>query len=195
MSTPLNLSWLQKHQMPISSAFAAQSSRTGGTVADYIREHLGYRLELTTAQAITTQDITVLHSGVGSIDQAYEWKLTLRLQLVNRGFSAPVNHRVWAVHLLDLATNRTVCRALAEPSVAPDWRSFYPVIPGDPLRTTLYHVATLAVTLPNVTAASYWLGFSLVDPLAVHSGVARHAVRFTNTEWMDGANVVGSIGM
>ncbi len=191
MSTPLNLTWLQEHQMPISSAFATQSRKNGGTIADYIREHLGYRLELTAAQA------TIAQSNTGAMDHVHEWKVMLRLQLLNRGFSAPINHRVWAVHLLDPATNRTIVRARADPSMVPDWRSFYPVIPGDPLRATLEHSATLTAVLPNVTAARYWLGFSLADPLAVkvHSVAARHAVRFTNTEWMDGVNVVGSIGM
>lgn len=204
MTTPLNITWLQEHQMPISAAFAAQSLRTGGTVADYIRDHLGYRLELTSAQAVLVQSDTLpRQNGASAVDigQAREWNLTLRLRLVNRGFSAPVNRRVWGIHLIDQFNG--VQSALAEPSVAPDWRLFYPVIPGDPLRATLEHVATLSATVSNVTAARYRLGFSLVDPLAAteHSDAARsetaarHSVRFTNAEWISGVNVVGSIEM
>ena len=179
--------------MPITSAFATASAQSGGTVADYIREHLGYRLELTTAQASIVRTDTAQRGGLS------HWNITLRLQLTNRGFSAPVNRRVWVLHLLDLTTNQSIGHALAEPSLAPDWRVFYPTIPGDPLRTTTEHIATLNATMSNVNPGRYWLGFSLVDPLAVkgHSSEteAKHAVRFTNTAWMSGVNVVGCIEM
>ena len=202
MTTPLNVSWLQEHRMPISSAFAAESLAKNGTVADYIREHLGYRLELTSAQAAIAQsDTAPRRNGVSAVDigEARECNLTLRLRLVNRGFSAPVNRRVWAIHLIDQSNG--VRSAFAEPSVAPDWRLLYPASPGDPLGATLEHVATLSATVSNVTAARYRLGFSLVDPLAAtersdaarSETAARHGVRFTNTEWMSGVNVVGSI--
>jgi hypothetical protein len=133
MQTPLNVSWLQERQLPITSAFAARSSKTGGTVAEYIREHLGYRLELVSARVEWRSSSAI----AGAID------LSLSLALTNNGFAAPVNARLWTVLLLDVVSHAPVVNASLDPSAAQDWRTFYPVVPGDPLCMSLTHSVTL----------------------------------------------------
>lgn len=193
METALNATWLLERQLPITAAFAARSAQTGGTVADYIRQHLGYRLELISAEV----DCSWRKAPGGGLDIS----LSLSMSLTNNGFAAPVNTRVWAVHLLEAttATSTVAANATVDASAAPDWRTFYPVIPGDPLRSALRHTVKLAdIQLHVPKAGAYQVGFSLQDPLQRPAGAGdstgKHSVRFTNAEtWVAGINVLGSI--
>ena len=78
-STPLNLSYVDHHKLPMSPAYRAAVVASGGgaTVYEYIRDHLGYRLEV---------HGTPTASVVGRT-------LTVNATISNFGFAAPVHPR------------------------------------------------------------------------------------------------------
>lgn len=49
MQERLDGAWLREQRLPITKAYEADSNRTNGTIYEYIRDHLGYRLELSEA--------------------------------------------------------------------------------------------------------------------------------------------------
>jgi hypothetical protein len=156
MQTPLNVTRLRADRLPLSDAYANFSTQHNGSVYTYIRDHLGYRLELVHASA-------QLEGGV----------LRLTLLLQNFGFSAPVNAREWGLVLLD-ARGEAAWSERRAPECK-DWRTLYPHLPGDPLRTVTVHNVTVAAALNGSGAAAprpgaYQLGFTLLDPLAKNFG-------------------------
>ena len=187
MQTRLNVSWLRQHQLPITDAFAAASEQTDGTVYTYIREHLGYRLELDSA--------IIRAPGAAGAPFAIE------LALYNRGFSAPVNARTWCIALLDPKTHAVAWRSESLRAVftsgaerPADWRLLHPVHPGDPLRTPVLHSISITAVNPPPTG-SFAVGFQLADPLAKGHADEATTVRFTNSKWVSGWNVIGEVAL
>jgi hypothetical protein len=186
MGERLDVSYLKEQRLPITEAFEAESNRTNGTVYDYIREHLGYRLELSTATARISKANA---AGADSV------RAGVTISISNRGFAAPVNSRNWTLALLDQAG---VAVWRCEAQATSDWRLLQPWVPGDPLRTPLIHTVALTAQCPGgaQSGKDYRLALALLDPLAREKGerdedAAVHAVRFVNTRWVRGWNVLG----
>ena len=183
---------------------------TTGTVYDYIRDHLGYRLELSSATASVS---TVEHASSDSGGSAAKQQvIRVEMELRNNGFGAPVNARDWSIALLSRSSrggsgsSKVVWQSEAAGMISKgaDWRLLYPHLPGDPLRAPLSLNITLAAHLPegSVKAGSTMeVGVALLDPLAVSGpgGMAAAramAVRFTNPRWWaEGVNVLGLINV
>ena len=79
-ATPLDLGFLAAHRLPISDSYRAAVAASAGaaTIYDYIRDHLGYRLEFSTAPRASL--------GGGRA-------LTLTAAVSNYGFAAFANPR------------------------------------------------------------------------------------------------------
>ena len=182
--TPLNVSFLKAHLLPITHAYAkhaaANKDNVDGSVYRYLHDHIGYRLELV--------------SAVATADSA---SIKLALVIQNQGFSSGQNVRAW--HLALLQAGEVVWQALATQQPLADWRKLYPHVPGDPLRRMTNHSVTLGAAVHRkLPAGSYDVGFALVDPHAPTSSAAvaaLQAVRFTNALAFEagGYNVVGKI--
>eukprot|EP00658_Telonema_sp_P-2_P063556 TRINITY_DN5230_c0_g2_i2.p1 TRINITY_DN5230_c0_g2~~TRINITY_DN5230_c0_g2_i2.p1 ORF type:complete len:301 (-),score=60.33 TRINITY_DN5230_c0_g2_i2:115-1017(-) len=189
MSAPLNLTLLQNSRLPISDAYT-QVPHTG---YEYIRDHLGYRLEL---QAATFPSIVSIPTG-------QSFALPFSARLINFGFAAPVNPRpVWLVLLT--GDNSSVSWK-SQDSVA-DPRDWQPFAPGDPTFTPLLHVlgvGTVEMVRARFEVASDDVG--LDSRLAVglllpdaRSAAAAYSVRFANddVDWLhvEGEGIVNVIG-
>ena len=113
-----NLRYYDK--LPISPYYAA----TNHSGYDYIRDHLGYRLELHTA---AWPDSLIVTTGA-----ALEFTATLR----NWGFAAPINPRPVYLVVLSDDLSKIIWRSdtLADP------REWQPHTPGDPFYTPLRHI-------------------------------------------------------
>lgn len=108
--TPLNVDFVRANRMPITDAYAAAALTEHKTVYHYIRDHLGYRLELHSVDIEVDADLGIDGSdsdGAPAIatdanGDARQMQataasatptLSVTLRLNNRGFSAPINRR------------------------------------------------------------------------------------------------------
>jgi hypothetical protein len=173
MHTPLNVDFVQKNRLPLSpsyllpasssASFSSSSSASaaapvGVTVYQYIRDHLGYRIELVSLNVVGNA--------------------TIIIRLKNYGFSTPVNVRILSVVLIDRNSSRIVWNATTHDVNGGDWRKWQPYAPGDPLRTILTHTfaSTGSVVFPIGT---YDVGVSLRDSLEKDC-LFINAVQFAN---------------
>lgn len=129
MRTPLDVDKLRLRRLPISPAYAAVPH----TGYEYVRDHLGYRLELQWAEF---PDAVAFASGAA---------LTFRAGLVNWGFAAPINPRPILLVLLAADASDIVWRSA---STMCDVRDMQPHIPGDPTFSAIEHVLTSNETVP-----------------------------------------------
>ena len=151
MRTPLNLTHLYYDKLPVSpycrrhacsllrvlefkcvSPTDAAENHNG---YEYIRDHLGYRLELQSADWPTELSLPA--------------KLNFSAMLLNWGFAAPVNPR--PVHAVILSADKATV-LWCSPSLA-DPRDWQPHIPGDPFYTPTRHAfggSELAVTAADL---------------------------------------------
>jgi len=189
---PLRIARLRKDRLPISKGYAAEAAaRPSFSTFDYIRDHLGYRLEV--AAASFPREV------------AAAGPLTFAADIVNYGFAAPVNPRPVQLVLLqhhtrpgDYVTSfEEVWRSpsLANPT---EWR---PRAQYDPTyQLTRHRIAgTFALALP-AAAAGQNLTLALALPDArQHALDHRGSIRLANadTEWLvvgnEGFNVLGTI--
>ena len=148
---------------------------------DYIRDHLGYRLEARAA------------SWPGVVSAGAPW--SFELSLVNRGFAAPVNPRP-ALLLFIPRRGKPV-----ELPLAVDPRTWQPYAPGDPACAPLTHEVRFAGALPKLDAGEYSVALWLPDAAPALRTEARYAIRLANrdtTWWTDeagryGANILGLV--
>ena len=181
-----------------------------GSVYEYIRDHLGYRLELSSAMATVTPAASAqhgprpggapaTHGSTADVAVQMSHSIAVEMLLQNNGVSAPVNIRAWHIALLSPSGGGKVAwlsPGMTGADADVDWRVLYPHLPGDPVRQPLVHNVTLTATATNLPAGTYDIGVTLVDPLAV-GGVEtaeNTAVQFTNPlRWQHGVNVLGSV--
>lgn len=132
--TTLNTTRLAADRLPISSAYASAPH----TEFEYIRDHLGYRLELEVAEF------------PGSVGAGTDFEFTSTL--LNWGFAAPINPR--PVQLVLLSQPNT---ASQQPRAAhivwrseslADVREWQPYEPGDPTFSPLRHTFKGTVRVP-----------------------------------------------
>ena len=112
-NTSLNIGLVREQGLPLTQAYGNYSLKHNGSVYDYIRDHLGYRLELTFATATATAAAAVpaqeptggqgfdAHAagragGAGGAGRG----VAVQLLMTNNGFAAPINTRVWSISLL-----------------------------------------------------------------------------------------------
>jgi hypothetical protein len=141
MKAPLNLTRLYLDKLPVSKYYAAASILDKLTGFDYIRDHLGYRLEL--QHATWTDELQLGPAGSTA-------SLPFSATLLNWGFAAPINPR--PVQLVILSADRT--RIVWRSASLVDPTTWQPHIPGSPFYTPSRHTfgGNLAV---NVTAAMH----------------------------------------
>ena len=144
--TPISEEYLKEKHMPVSDGYFRKhdGSAAQRNAFEYVRDHLGYRLELQELQ-IDTLKHTDNHI------------LNLSLTLINRGFSTLFNeHPVYFV-LVD--EHNQVKEFLTNA----DTNSFQPYRPGDKTYTPLIHTIKGQVTLPKTANGTYKLGLWIPD--------------------------------
>jgi hypothetical protein len=175
----LNLTRIKQDRLPISTGYGAEvAARPFFSVFDYIRDHLGYRLEVLAA----TFAKTVPESGA----------FTFAADIVNYGFSAPVNPR--PVQLVLLLRSEVVWRSpsLANPI---EWQ---PRVQFDPTYELTRHRIGGTFTLPKSVAGHLTLALALPDARQ-HMLDHRSSIQLANadTEWLvvgnEGLNVLGTL--
>ena len=153
------------------------------TQFEYVRDHLGYRIEMQRA----TFPKTV------SRDE----ELIIEADLINRGFSAIHNPRPVYFVLIDADG-----RVTELPVENADPRKWQPYSPGDENFEPLIHELSIRSKLPdNIKPGWYQLGLWMPDASETIRKDSRYAVRFANRDipwWTDdngryGANILGSI--
>ncbi|MFE0258223.1 DUF4874 domain-containing protein [Streptomyces sp. NPDC059010] len=165
-------------KLPVSDGYFTDSS--GNPVArthyDYIRDHLGYRIEIRQAR------YAKLPSG-----------LSVQVDLVNRGFAAPKHPRSALLTLLD-AHGRTVSTV----NTGADWRTWLPgprSETNEPAADPATRTITGTLPLPT-TPGTYFLGLALPHPT---TSAAAYAVRCANAGvWFPpslGVNVLATIAL
>jgi hypothetical protein len=180
----LDPEFLKKNNIPFSPAYFEDTNGkfVSRTIFDYVRDHLGYRLELTK----------------GSYpDKATAGKsFNATFSLVNRGFATPINPRRVYLVLID----KDKVYTLAESKT--DARKWYPCIPNE--RTVLspeYKVNFKAKLTKNIAPGKYKLGIWLPDSAKTIHKDARYAIRLANRDvpWWTGEdnsygiNIIGNV--
>lgn len=176
--TFINEDTLRKYRMPASNGYFTKKNgeQVERNVFDYIRDHLGYRIEL------QKLDIPAkLHLGKENL---------LKLELVNRGFATVFGkHPVYYV-LIDPEGNVTELPIEANPE---DWQPFQP---GDSTHTPLLHMVEGDISLSSdeYPSGTYKLGLWIPDGGKDLKYNARYAIRCANgntTWWVSGDNQYG----
>ena len=167
-NTFINEDSLKKYGMPISDGYFKRRNgeEVKRNVFDYIRDHLGYRIEL---QKLNMP--AKLHTSTEN---------PLKLELTNRGF-APIfgNHPVYYV-LINHAGKVTEFPVEANPQ---DWQPFSP---SDSTYTPLLHTIETVIPLSDdFPKGTYQLGLWMPDGGKDLKYNARYAIRCANgnTTW------------
>jgi hypothetical protein len=156
--------------------------RPGYTIYAYIRDHLGYRLEL--QRAAFPAETTIADGSVS---------FSVTITLKNLGFSIPHNRRPPSFVLLRSssgagATNQSKSQAspivLQTPVVDIDPRSWQPRAIGDPFSRVMLHEFTAAVHGggKGLSPGEYKLGLYLPDERQPLQGRADYAIRVANDD-------------
>ena len=135
MQAPLDVARLAQDRLPLSMSYALGRNHTG---FEYVRDHLGYRLELQSA------------SFPGSVTLEAPSDLTVTIPhftaaVVNYGFAAPINPRPVYLALLTPDGSRVLWTGSGWPEVnettmsLADVRDWQPFTPGDPTYSPLAH--------------------------------------------------------
>ncbi|MEU3709217.1 DUF4874 domain-containing protein [Streptomyces catenulae] len=147
------------------------------TAFEYLRDHLGYRIEIREARYAA--------AGVGR-----DGRLPVEVDVVNRGFAPPKHPRPVRLLLLDAAG-----RPVSAVDTRADWRGWQPRgrtetddDHGVPAPTTL----RARLPVPRGTRGVHHLGLALPDPDFPDRGLP---VRCANasTRWADGVNVLARV--
>ena len=157
MATKLDVERLRQDRLPVSPAYAAVEH----TGFEYVRDHLGYRLELQWAALPTT----IERGKVFNFSAA----------LVNWGFAAPINPRPVLLVLLSADSSQIIWRSatsLADP------REWQPHLPGDPTYSVIEHTLSSSEVMPTNVSSS---GGALL-PLGLLLPDARMAALATTTK-------------
>jgi len=174
---------VRERNLPLSDGYFESDGgqRVLRTQFEYLRDHLGYRIELRSAKL--PRSIRARHDA------------TVHVRLVNRGFSVIHNPRPVLVVLID-AQGRVarVCDTKADP------RTWQPFAPGDPTFAPLEHVVS-ATFRTDPETGEYRLGLWLPDAAESLRYDPRYAIRVANRDvpwWTDGdggygINVLGAV--
>lgn len=182
-SEPVTPADLASARLPVSDGWFEDAYGKPVTRAwfDYLRDHLGYRLE-----ARTTEWTSPAKAGA-------PW--SVELTLINRGFAAPIHARP-VVLLFIPRRGKPV-----ELPLAADPRTWQPFAPGDPAFNALSHAVKFQGALPDLPPGDYSLALWLPDAAPSLRHDPRYAIRLANrdtTWWTDeegryGANILGLV--
>ena len=159
---------LRKYHMPFSASYFQKKDGTKveRNMFDYIRDHLGYRIEL---QKLQTPEAL----QIGKENK-------IRLDLINRGFATVfAGNPVYFV----LVNDKGEVTEFPTKALSADWQ---PYEPQDSTYTPLIHSVELSANLPaTLLPGKYQLGFWLPDPSGRLMYDPRYAIRCANgdTEW------------
>ena len=167
--TPVSTEFLRENKMPVSDGYFI---RKDGSVAepnvfDYIRDHLGYRIEL---QEMTAP--AVLLAGQAN---------PVEISLINRGFSTLFNEH--PVYLVLIDESGKVCHVALTDANVNDWQ---PYETGDSSCTPLLHTISTDLQIPlGLAKGMYSLGLWIPDGSARLQYDNRFAIRCANgdTQW------------
>lgn len=158
---------LRKRNLPFSEFWFKDIYKKTAkrTAYEYIRDHLGYRLELVSANV--PQDLKK--------DESF--RITLNIK--NYGFSTLINPRPVYITLTDVNDNVYCFKTKADP------RKWQPYDPADKERKTLVHTITFEGPLPKeLKPGTYGLGLWMPDAADNLRKDPRYAVRLANpTLW------------
>jgi hypothetical protein len=164
--TPISEAFLSAHKMPFSETYFQKSDGTPAARSEfeYIRDHLGYRIEL---QELGTNP---------------EWKKgsahRVDISLINRGFSTLFNEHPVFLVLIDTAGN--VCHSAPTGANVHHWQPHHP---QDASRTPLVHRISASVDLPaTFPAGVYQLGLWIPDGSEKLMYNPRYAIRCANSD-------------
>jgi hypothetical protein len=185
IETPLTIDQVRKAKLPVSDGYFEDSADkpVKRTQFEYIRDHLGYRLELQQARFPASV-------GGGEV-------FAVEVSLINRGFSTLCNPRRAYFVLINLAGE--VAGVYATDA---DPRAWQPFKPGDDQCKPLTQTVTARLSLaPELAPGPYLLGLWLPDAAESLKKDARYAVRVANRDvpWWTGAgneygvNLLGTI--
>jgi hypothetical protein len=168
--TPVTEKFLKEHKMPYAPNYFRKKdgSKAARTVFDYLRDHLGYRLELSKFKT----------------KKQWDTRKTNRIELsvVNRGFSTLVNdHPVYFV-LIDASGHIAYrIRTRTDPQL---WQ---PYRPNDKLKLPLTHTVKVDITMEagSVDKGAYRIGLWIPDGSEQLMFDYRYAIRCANhdVEW------------
>ena len=162
--TPVTEEFLKENQMPISDGYFRKKDGTKveRNVFDYIRDHLGYRIEL--------QELEIPHVLTA------EGTNRIKISLINRGFSTLFNeHPVYLV-LINPAGD-VVCQTQTDANVY-DWQ---PYEPSDSMRVPLVHPICADLQIPpTLPKGEYRLGLWIPDGSERLQYNNRFAIRCAN---------------
>ena len=167
--TPITEAFLQENKMPVSDGYFTNhdGSRVERNVFDYIRDHLGYRIEL---QEINAPE-TLVANGKNPVE----------ISLVNRGFSTLFNEH--PVYLVLIDSDGQVVQQVLTDACVNDWQ---PYRPGDEACTPLVHTIKADLSLSaGLPEGVYRLGLWIPDGSERLRHDARFAIRCANgdVEW------------
>jgi hypothetical protein len=176
---------LCKMKMPISDGYFKNDAGedVNRSVYDYIRDHLGYRIELQWATLPETIKINDT--------------LSLEVNLINRGFAAFINPR--PVFFVLISENGTVYEFEANDAEPRSWQPFKPDLVGVQVGEDflpLLHKISIEKPLPDdILPGVYKLGLWLPDESSALRLNSKYAVRVANrdVEWNNGVNILGQI--
>ncbi len=178
----INADSLRKYHMPVSDHYFQKKDGTlvSRSIFDYIRDHLGYRIELQRLGMPQT-----IRNGEA---------LTLNLEFINRGFAGFSSERPAYFVLIDEKEGIMELPALFSSS------DCQPYQPGDVTYTPLVHSISFAGKVP-VSPGNYRLGLWLPDVSERLKYNSRYAVRCANGDvdwWVSkdgryGVNVLATI--
>lgn len=159
---------LRQHRMPVSDGYFQRKDGTKvkRNMFDYIRDHLGYRIELQSLQLPEK-----LEAGKENL---------LQLNLINRGFATVFGEHPVCFVLIDDQGTVTEFKTDANPT---DWQPFEPT---DSTCTSLVHPVELPLALPaSMTPGTYKLGLWIPDGSQRLMYNPRYAIRCANgdTTW------------
>lgn len=140
--TPVMESFLANKKMPYSPSYFRNSKnqRVSRNVFDYIRDHLGYRIELQMMTCKSDND-----------------NMSIDISLINRGFSTIVNTRPVYLVLIDKDWN------VSEVETSSDVTLWQPYMPTDTTCTPLVHHIHCTINKKQLKSGKYKLGLWLPD--------------------------------
>lgn len=181
MKTPITKEQVIEAKLPLSDGYFEDldGNSVSRTQFDYIRDHLGYRIELREARF---PDSAKLGEPAA-----------VEVDVVNRGFSTFINPRPVYLVLIDRAGSVVYTqRTKANPR---DWQ---PHSPGDPEFEPLTHTVKAHVDIPkNLPNGTCMLGLWMPDESERLHEDARYAVRVANRDvpWWTGDRAVNGVNI
>lgn len=154
---------LNQYHMPVSENYFRKKdgSAVQRSVFDYIRDHLGYRIELQSLQLPRK-----LEKGKKNL---------LRLELINRGFSTVHGEYQICFVLIDKEGHITEFPTIASP------KTWQPYQPEDTTCTPLIHTVELALNVPDsLSKGNYRLGLWIPDNSHRLKYDSHYAIRCAN---------------